>query len=134
MSEKSKEIDHCGNCTVKGDLKKCLEAPCQIHDTWAFRELLQKTQQLEKELAELKEFKDTVKRFILLNLAGFMSEYEVITAINELVTLPKPTADKSHHLKHLTESQKLPDFEMSKILNDNFHDLVGEGPTAEAGE
>ena len=27
-------MDQCGNCTLKGDLIKCKEAPCSHHETW----------------------------------------------------------------------------------------------------
>lgn len=34
----------CNHCTVKGYLKRCLSTDCQVHDSWAFKEIRKNAQ------------------------------------------------------------------------------------------
>jgi len=41
--------DECKNCSVRGDLKKCMETKCGIHESWFVNALLKKIEKLEIE-------------------------------------------------------------------------------------
>jgi hypothetical protein len=47
------KIDHCGNCTLKGDMKGCLAAPCQIRENWLVETIQEDLRQAEWLLTEL---------------------------------------------------------------------------------
>ena len=45
--------DQCKYCTLIGDLKTCLETPCQQHRSWMVQELKQQNHQLNCKLQKL---------------------------------------------------------------------------------
>jgi len=50
--------DQCKNCTVKGDVKKCLATECHQHENWMAK-------QQRAKIAELKEVAEAMRDWIL---------------------------------------------------------------------
>ena len=47
--------DQCGNCDLKGNIKKCLEADCFQHENWYAKEQQKRINGLEAQVLALEE-------------------------------------------------------------------------------
>jgi len=63
-------IDQCKNCTARGNISLCMDAPCSVRESWYAQKLRAENEKLAKLLAQEREWQWQSRKTLVAHLSA----------------------------------------------------------------